>query len=139
VDTQDDDFDPASFAVTPELVALNAAAHAAKAARRNTGGGSAARNPYQYQKGFLTVPQAWNEALAKIPYTPAHAVALCLLRRRWSDRVNSFPIGNIAFSAAGVTKYTKAQALQCLEAAGLIAIEPRGRRKSPFVTLKRLE
>jgi DNA-binding transcriptional ArsR family regulator len=92
----------------------------------------------RYQKGFLILPAAWNKALATLPHV-AHGAAHCLLRRRWKYGKASFEVGNIAFGDVGITKHTKMAALKLLEDAGLITVELRGRRKSPVVTLHKLE
>jgi hypothetical protein len=92
----------------------------------------------RYQKGFLILPATRNKTLAMLPHL-AHGAAHCLLRRRWKSGTATFEVGNIAFGDVGITKHTKMAALKLLADAGLITIEPRGRRKSPVITLHKLE
>jgi len=107
-------------------------------ARRAANGLTQAVRRFKYQKGFLVYPKAWNDALATLP-APCHALAHCLLRRQWGKGETVIELGNLALGKVGITKYTKMTALKLLEGASLITIELRGRRKSPRVTLHRLE
>src|SRR5262245_20586323 len=80
----------------------------------------------RYQTGSLINPTAWNEALATLP-PPCHAIAYCLLNRRWRGRSHKrggteIGLGNIALDRVGITKHTKMPALKLLEDAGLITI-----------------
>jgi hypothetical protein len=107
-------------------------------ARRAANGPTRMVQRSRYRKGFLIFPAAWNEALSTLPPI-AHAAAYSLLRRRWSRGETTIAVGNVAFGNVGITRYTKMAALKLLEGAELITIEFRGRRKSPVVTLRKLE
>jgi hypothetical protein len=54
--------------------------------------------------------------------------------RVWAEGTPTIPLANRALAKMGVDRYTKYRALDCLERAGLIRVERRGRR-SPLVTL----
>jgi hypothetical protein len=107
--------------------------------RAHANGPTRSVHRWKQRKGFLLIPMAWSKALSTMP-PECHAAAYCLLRRRWRySNENRFKVGNDAFARVGITRYTKLKALRQLEAAGLITIELRGERKSPIVTLHRLE
>src|SRR6266699_1145456 len=92
------------------------------------------------RKGCLLLPVAWAKALATMP-PECHAVAYCLLhRRRHLHRGEPrIAVGTLALTKVGITWRTKPSAFRLLEAAGLIAVKARGERKSPYVTLHKLE
>jgi hypothetical protein len=110
-----------------------------EAARTRANGPTRSVKRWTFKKGFRVMPKAWAQALDDLP-PEYHAVAHCLLRRRWRYvKEPRLPVGNKAFERVGITRRTKMRALLALEKAGLVTVEPRGERKSPYVTLHKLE
>jgi hypothetical protein len=86
------------------------------------------------------------EAFVKLPYQrtlaaagrlrDAHlAVLVELAYQGFKSRRNQVPLANAALQSVGVSRQAKVRALRRLEVDGMIAVDWRGARKTPLVTL----
>lgn len=87
-----------------------------------------------------------DEIFVKLPYGSAMAIAgqtrnallavlVELAHRRFKLHQNTVPLGNAALRAAGISHDAKLRALRQLEADGMVAVDWRGGKRTPHVTL----
>ena len=91
-------------------------------------------------------PELADEVFSKLPYKRSMAIAgrtrnallavlVELAHQRFTKRQKTVTLGNVAFRAVGISPDAKVRALRQLEADGMIAVDWRGGRKTPLVTL----
>ena len=90
-----------------------------------------------------TQTQRWT--FVKLPYESAMAIAgrrdaslavlIELAHLRFRRRESIVPLGNAALRAVGISPDAKVRALRRLEADGMVAVDWRGGKKTPHVTL----
>jgi hypothetical protein len=83
---------------------------------------------------FVKVPIWWAVQAAEATGTNKALVWIWLRRLSWKAATTTFPVPNSKLKKLGVSRWQKTRALRELEAAGLIAVEWRG-RKTPLVTM----
>jgi hypothetical protein len=110
-------WDPASLALSPEIVEKRLESRKALTRRQQ----------------FIKVPGWWAKKLMKAS-GPAWAIAVSLLRLCWERRERTIKLANGWLKEDGINRYAKYRALTYLESAGLIAVERRP-RKPPVVTV----
>jgi len=88
------------------------------------------------KKGFVMVPEAWMERLAKATRVGTIKLGLRLLYASWKSNGAPIKVSNEMATAAGLgrdPKRRKCRALAELEGFGLIAVERR-KKQAPVVT-----
>jgi hypothetical protein len=91
-----------------------------------------ARVPRRYR--FTMFPDKWRIALREARHVATYRVAIYLLRRDWETNGEPIKVTNVAMAEEGVDRWRKKEALEELEALGLIRVQWRD-RKSPITTL----
>jgi hypothetical protein len=85
--------------------------------------------------GFTTFPDTWEYRLRGAKHKATYAVALYILRRDWETNGEPLKVTNVAMKGRGISRQRKWEALNELEALGLIQVRSRFSR-SPIVTLR---
>jgi hypothetical protein len=85
--------------------------------------------------GFTSVPDSWEYRLRDARHKATWPVALYILRRSWETNGEPFRVTNVAMKERGIDRHRKQEALEELEALGLIWVL-RHYRRSPKVGLR---
>jgi hypothetical protein len=122
-------FDPERLALHPGEAGKLERAHQAKAQRR--------KRPRFQPEAYAQVPLDWFYAAARaMPRSPAAlATGTLLYRAAMMQHTRTPRMPTKALREAGVSLDARRRALEALEAAGLVGLEPRP-NKSPRVTIR---
>jgi hypothetical protein len=85
--------------------------------------------------GFTALPDTWEYKLRESKHKVTIFVAIYILRRDWETNGEPVKVTNVAMKGRGISRQRKWEALNELEALGLIQVRSRFSR-SPIVTLR---
>jgi hypothetical protein len=125
----DDDgaFDPDAYRITPELAVVIAKARRQLQPRR--------RSHPAKPEAFVMLPYERTLAAAGRLGDAPMAVLVELAYLAFKTHRNQILLANATLQKVGVSRLAKLRALRRLESAGLIAVDRRGKGRSPLVTL----
>ncbi len=125
--TDDDAFDIDAYRLTPESAAAIAKAREQLQPRKRL---RSAR-----PEAFVKLPYERTLAAAGRLGNAPMAVLVELAHQAFRTHKSRVPLANAALQKVGVSRLAKLRALRQLESAGLVAVDRRGRGRSPLVTL----
>ena len=121
-----DTFDLGALALTPETLAELAEARKQAQPKRVRPARPEAFVKLPYERTLAAAGRLGNAPLA---------VLVELAYQAFKTHRNVVPLANAALRSVGVSRLAKLRALRQLEASGLVAVDRRGKGRSPLVTL----